>query len=307
MRLPFIAFGLASLAPVLSTMLEKRQSTLNELSGSCRKVIFIFARASTEPGNMGMSMGPTVCRGLKSKLGANNVACQGVGGAYKAGLAENVYPKGTTDAAIRVAKDHFTSAVRKCPQAKIVSGGYSQGSALMMNAVKESSKDIQAKILGVVLFGYTKNKQTNSGIPGFPKNRVAVYCSKSDGVCKGTLSVTGGHFSYMGDGSGAKAIAFLVSQINAGGGASSGDGDEGPSLGGGGGGKRGGKRGGGKLGGGKLGGKLGGKVGGKSRGGKMGGKGLGKLGGKGAKSGGEDVGGGDMGGMDMGSEEAAAE
>jgi cutinase len=76
----------------------------------------------------------------------------------------------------------------------------SQGSALMMNAVKESSKDVQAKILGVVLFGYTKNKQTNSGIPGFPKNRVAVYCSKSDGVCKGTLSVTGGHFSYMGDG-----------------------------------------------------------------------------------------------------------
>jgi hypothetical protein len=70
----------------------------------------------------------------------------------------------------------------------------------MMNAVKESSKDVQAKVLGVVLFGYTKNKQTNSGIPGFPKNRVAVYCSKSDGVCKGTLSVTGGHFSYMGDG-----------------------------------------------------------------------------------------------------------
>jgi cutinase len=69
-------------------------------------------------------MGPVVCKGLKSKLGASNVACQGVGGAYRAGLAENVSPKGTTDAAIKVAKDHFQSAVRKCPQSQIVSGGY---------------------------------------------------------------------------------------------------------------------------------------------------------------------------------------
>jgi cutinase len=71
-----------------------------------------------------MSMGPAVCRGLKNKLGASNVACQGVGGAYRAGLAENVYPKGTTDAAIKVAKDHFQTAAKKCPQSLIVAGGY---------------------------------------------------------------------------------------------------------------------------------------------------------------------------------------
>jgi cutinase len=69
-------------------------------------------------------MGPTVCKGLKSKFGASNVACQGVGGAYRAGLAENVSPKGTTDAAIRVAKDHLANAARKCPNAAIVGGGY---------------------------------------------------------------------------------------------------------------------------------------------------------------------------------------
>jgi len=290
MRLPSIAFALASLAPALSATLEKRQTTANDLSKGCKKVILIFARASTEPGNMGMSMGPTVCRGLKSKFGAGNVACQGVGGAYKAGLAENVYPKGTTDAAIRVAKEHLQSAARKCPQASIVSGGYSQGSALMMNAVKESSKDVQARILGVVLFGYTKNKQTNSGIPGFPQNRVAVYCSKGDGVCKGTLAVTAGHFSYMSDGSGPKSIAFLVGQINGGGGGSDADGSMGKL-----GGKRGGKLG-GKLGGGRRGGKLSGKLGGGKLGGKLGGKGLGKLGGMGAMSDGGDMGGEDTGG-----------
>jgi cutinase len=87
-------------------------------------------------------MGPVVCKGLKSKLGASNVACQGVGGAYKAGLAENVYPKGTTDAAIKVAKDHLRSAATRCPQAKIVSGGYRWVLLVVGSTLKETVKDL---------------------------------------------------------------------------------------------------------------------------------------------------------------------
>jgi len=171
-----------------------------------------------------MSMGPAVCSGLKTKLGAGNVACQGVGGAYSAGLPENALPAGTTPGAISEATKMFTMADTKCPNTIIVAGGYSQGTAVMMNAVKGLPENIKKKVVGVVLFGYTKNAQTKSGIPTYPKDQVSVYCSKSDGVCGGTLAVTPGHFSYMGDGSGPKAIAFLVSKINAGpggGGASS--------------------------------------------------------------------------------------
>jgi len=171
-----------------------------------------------------MSMGPAVCSGLKTKLGAGNVACQGVGGAYSAGLPENALPAGTTPGAISEATKMFTMADTKCPNTIIVAGGYSQGTAVMMNAVKGLPENIKKKVVGVVLFGYTKNAQTKSGIPTYPKDQVSVYCSKSDGVCGGTLAVTAGHFSYMGDGSGPKAIAFLVSKINAGpggGGASS--------------------------------------------------------------------------------------
>jgi cutinase len=41
--------GIVSAAPAL----EKRQATQNDLkSGECKKVTLIFARASTEPGNM---------------------------------------------------------------------------------------------------------------------------------------------------------------------------------------------------------------------------------------------------------------
>jgi cutinase len=58
-------------------------------------------------------MGPATCSGLKGKLGAANVACQGVGGAYSAGLADNTKPAGTTAGAIAEATKMFTNANSK--------------------------------------------------------------------------------------------------------------------------------------------------------------------------------------------------
>jgi len=204
---------LLSLVAAAPADLVKRQATQNDLkSGACKKIILIFARASTEPGNMGMSMGPAVCTGLKKNF-PNEVACQGVGGAYSAGLPENALPDGTTPAAIAEATKMFTQASSKCPQAVLVAGGYSQGTAVMMNSVSKLPANIKSKLVGVVLFGYTKNGQKKGGIPDFPKDKIRVYCSSSDGVCGGALLVTPGHFSYMGDGSGPKSITFLTEQI----------------------------------------------------------------------------------------------
>jgi cutinase len=87
----------------------------------------------------------------------------------------------------------------------------------MMNAISTLPADVKSKVVGTVLFGYTKNGQTKGSIPDYPQSRLKVFCDKEDGVCWGKLNVSAGHFAYVRDKSGPEAINFLVGQINGGG------------------------------------------------------------------------------------------
>ena len=240
---------LAGTAAAMPTAIERRQfgfgglggtgSTANELSSGCKKITFIFARGSTEIGNMvslrplrsspqafqkltshpqGSTVGPPTCDGLK-KAYSDDVACQGVGGAYTASVGSNALPGGTTPAAYNEAISIFEKAASQCPDTIIVAAGYSQGAAVMVNAVSKLDSSVQERVAGVVLYGNTRNRQENGKIPNFPPEKAKTYCNASDGVCGGALLVTAGHLTYTRDVS--SAVEYLQGQISAQGSASS--------------------------------------------------------------------------------------
>ncbi|KAL4804062.1 cutinase-domain-containing protein [Aspergillus unguis] len=198
--------------PYADISLEKRQGmSSNDLEqGDCKPYAFIFARGSTESGNMGFIVGPGVCSNLKKKLGSDKVACQGVGGAYTAGLVQNSLPQNTDSGSINEAVKMFELA-DKCSDTQIFAGGYSQGSAVIDGAVQKLDDSLKEKVKGVVLFGFTRNLQDKGQIPDYPKDQTKVYCAVGDMVCSGTLIITAAHLTYGMDAG--SAADFLASQV----------------------------------------------------------------------------------------------
>ncbi|KAL4877752.1 cutinase 3 [Aspergillus karnatakaensis] len=199
--------------PEADITLERRQSiNSNDLEdGVCKPVTFIYARGSTESGNMGFIVGPQVCSNLKSELGRDNVACQGVGGAYTASLIPNFLPQNTNRASIQAAVDMFDLA-DACPDTQIVAGGYSQGSAVIFGAIQDIDDSLKSKVKGVVLFGYTRNLQDRGRIPDYPENQTKVFCAVGDLVCSGTLVITASHLVYGVNAR--EAAGFLAGKVS---------------------------------------------------------------------------------------------
>lgn len=163
------------------------------------QAVFRTTATSTDITIQGITVGPSTCSALKESYGDNAVACQGVGGAYLGDLGSNALPDGTTQAALDESTKMFNLANSKCPNAKVVAGGYSQGAAVMAGSVGKLDAGVMAQVKGVVLYGYTKNMQNDGTIPGYPEGQTKVFCNADDGVCDGALVVTAGHLTYGTD------------------------------------------------------------------------------------------------------------
>ncbi|KAF9878450.1 ankyrin repeat protein [Colletotrichum karsti] len=220
----FITFALAALAasspippasyeqPEIASSLEIRATgpTAKEFTtGGCRDVIFIFARGSTEVGNMGSTVGPPTSDGLKKCYGDNRVATEGVD--YAAGLTTNFLPGGADPEGVTAMKKLLNDATSKCPNAKIVAGGYSQGAAVAHRSIESLSDTVKNRILGVITYGDTQNTQDKQQIPNFPKDKVKIICNDGDDVCKGTLEVEPAHLDYVKRVP--EAVEFLIGKI----------------------------------------------------------------------------------------------
>jgi hypothetical protein len=94
--------------------------TRNELSGPCKPVTIIFARGTTEFGNVGTFAGPPFFNAVGNRLGDSNVAVQGVD--YPAsipGYLQGGDPKGATKMFALI-----NQAATQCPSTQIVLSGY---------------------------------------------------------------------------------------------------------------------------------------------------------------------------------------
>ncbi|XXH02158.1 hypothetical protein Hte_008526 [Hypoxylon texense] len=193
--------------------IQGRQSTgttANEfLEGGCRDVIFIFARGSTQDGNIGDDPGPQTIDQLKAALGVSVVAAQGVD--YPALLLDNLREGGCDPEDAENMRALITQAATQCPSSKLVVSGYSQGAALVHRSVEAASTSVKDRIFAAVTFGDTQKAQDGGQVPNFDASKTLILCHDGDEVCEGTLIITDAHHEYHD--LSPEAVSFIVSKV----------------------------------------------------------------------------------------------
>ncbi|KAH8601762.1 cutinase-domain-containing protein [Bisporella sp. PMI_857] len=178
-------------------------TTENGLSEACKDVTVIFARGTSEAGNVGEIAGPPWFSALRSSLGTAKIGVQGV--TYPATVAG--YLAGGDSAGSTEMLRLINLASTQCPSTKIVLGGYSQGAQLVHNAAKKLTAAVTAKIAAVVVFG---DPFRGDAVGTVASSKVDSICHDLDVVCTGF----GGfitHLTYGNDA--AAASAFVVARV----------------------------------------------------------------------------------------------
>ncbi|KAM0430599.1 hypothetical protein ACHAPT_005951 [Fusarium lateritium] len=178
-------------------------STQNGLSGACKDVTVIFARGTSEAGNVGTVAGPPFFQALAKEVGSDKLAVQGVD--YPASIG-GIMSLGSNGADKMV--QHVEQAYKKCPNTKVVLSGYSQGAMLVHNTAKSLPAATSGKIAAVVTFGDPFKSQ---GFKGVPEERCKVFCRSGDSVCAGSFGISAAHLQYGQDAQ--AAAAFVVGNL----------------------------------------------------------------------------------------------
>ncbi|RDH32135.1 cutinase-domain-containing protein [Aspergillus welwitschiae] len=189
--------GLSSLMSMFSSSGSgsSTENGVTQHSGSCKKVTFIFARGTTEIGNMGTVVGPEVASELATLTG-NQVTVQGVN--YPADWEGNV-SLGSSGGPTMAS--YVKEALQQCPNTKVVLGGYSQGSMVVHYAANQLSAD---QLSGAVLFGDPLKME---GVGKLSSSKVKEFCASGDPVCENGMNVMA-HLTYGSDAK--EAAQFLV-------------------------------------------------------------------------------------------------
>ncbi|RDW65436.1 cutinase-2 [Coleophoma crateriformis] len=181
-------------------------STENGLTGatgntSCKAMTVIFARGTTEAGNVGTLSGPPFFANLSMIVGENNLAVQGV--EYPANVQG--FTAGGDANGSKLMAQLVGQAQTKCPNTKVVMSGYSQGGQLVHNAAKMLTAAQASNVNSVLIFGDPLN---GTAVAQISPAKVKVVCHSGDNICQGGTQIKQAHLTYSQNGG--EAAAFVA-------------------------------------------------------------------------------------------------
>ncbi|KAI8936092.1 hypothetical protein NX059_007591 [Plenodomus lindquistii] len=181
---------LSCLLPLASAALSS--TTQNDITdgGACKAMTILFARGTTEAGNMGTIAGPPFVSAVGDLMGgAANVAVQGI--EYPADVAGFLAGGDAQGSALMA---QMVGQVRaQCPDTALVMAGYSQGGQLVHNAADMLSAQDTAFVSSAVIFGDPDNGQAVGQVPAA---NTKVICARGDLICSGQSIILAPHLSY---------------------------------------------------------------------------------------------------------------
>ncbi|KAL1795154.1 hypothetical protein ACET3X_006970 [Alternaria dauci] len=192
--------------------LSKRQyngGTYNQLTDgtACRPITVIFARGTTQPGNVGEagSEGPTFFNALAARVGGiSRLAIQGVN--YPANVLG--FLAGGDAAGATTMFNLINQAATRCPSTRIVVSGYSQGAQLVHTATQRLSVAQANRVTAVVTFGDADRDESFGPVAA---SKVLIICHVGDNICDNGITITPQHGNYEIDAP--AAAAFVAARV----------------------------------------------------------------------------------------------
>ncbi|ORY61340.1 cutinase [Pseudomassariella vexata] len=209
--------------------LQHIRTVENDLvDGTCRDgdVVVIFARGTTEPGNVGQLVGPPLFRAIRKQL-PHGQGGRSPGESTDVSLRPSIvsnnppvfYP--TIHPAETLVNDSespgtenrnnraelVTQTLHKYPHSKIVLAGYSQGAQIVHNTARLLDPVEMAAVSSVILFGDPANGQA---IQNADPRSVMNVCHHGDNIACGGDLIMLPHLTYALDTD--DAAAFVLEQ-----------------------------------------------------------------------------------------------
>jgi cutinase len=183
---------------------------------ACSDIAVVFARGTHQEPGLG-DVGQAFVNSLTSQAGGRSV------GVYAVNYPANDDYHNSATAGSDDASAHIQDVVARCPNSKIVLGGYSQGSTVIDLATQAMPPPVADHVAAVALFGEPSSGFSTMLWGGQPLPTISpLYAAKSislctpdDPICSPGANIMA-HVSYIQSGMTNQAATFAVNRLGPG-------------------------------------------------------------------------------------------